>query len=390
MFTSEYFDQFVNRTQTDSIKWNKTKADGTAVSNPMWIADMDFACPPAVVEAMVKRASHPIYGYTEQNNESKDAFVQFMKRRHNLTITQDDVILLPCVITGLLVAINCFSEKGDGVIYQSPVYGPFSGSIQKQGRTPISCPLIKDENNNYTMDFNSIEEACKNGAKMMLLCNPHNPVGRAWTEEELSTLYTLLKRYNVFLVSDEIHQDFIMPSHKFTSMLSFVTDEKEKVITLTSASKTFNLAGLHQAMLISKDPEARNNVTTHLDATGTMAANIFGLVATQAAYEKGDEWLDGLLAYINLGYKKLCDAIATNLPKAIVSPLESTYLAWIDLNAYGLSTQQIIERTLENGVALTPGTDFGVEGEGFIRLNMACPHSRIIDTIVALKNAISK
>ena len=388
MYQKSFFDQTIDREGTCCEKWDQLFARVGKKVNPMWIADMDFACPNEVKDALIKRANHQIYGYTVQSDEMIQACLDFMQRRKGITLTKEQHGLLPCVITGVRAAISAFTSVGDGIIVQTPVYNPFYTAIESLGRKITACPLTRQEGNRYVMDFESVEKACEAGAKMMILCNPHNPVGRLWTEEELTKLYTILKRHNVLLVSDEIHGDFPMIDRPVISMLQVAEGEQEKVISITSATKTFNLAGLHQAVFFTRNTELYSKMQEELENSGAISGNIFALVANEAAYKYGEEWLDAMLAYVKEGYELASDLITRLLPKAVITPLEATYLMWVDLNAYGFTCEQITEKTHTQGVSFCEGAMYGSEGEGFIRINLASPHYRIVDAIVKLQKAM--
>lgn len=388
-YDKAFFDQPFERRGTACVKWDAMEAQHGAGLNPMWVADMDFVSPDEITRAMVERASHPAYGYTFQTEKATQAMLNFMQRRHHITLAADEQIMLPCVVTGLRAATLSFTKPGDGIILQPPVYGPFYFSIKENERKIMECPLNCDENGYYTMNLENIEEACKNGAKMMMLCNPHNPVGRAWKRDELEKLWALLKRYDVLLVSDEIHEDFVYEKDAFVPMLTVADGAEDKVIALTSASKTFNLAGLQQAVAFARNKELLKAVGDTMHNAGVVQGNIFGMVAAEAAYTYGDEWLDGMLAYIREGEQILRKEIKERLPEAILSPLEATYLAWVDLKAYGFTAEQLVERCRKAGVEFNNGTFFGeVAGEYHLRINLACQHERVLKAVESLEKAI--
>lgn len=390
MYTKEFFDQPFDRRGTACEKWDALERRQGREMNPMWVADMDFRCPPEITEALVRRAAHPAYGYTEQTQAATQAMLDFMQRRHGLTLQADQQILLPCVVTGLRAAVLALTQPGDRVIVQPPVYGPFYYSVGDNGRVAAECPLIHHKDGRYEMDLQSVEQACKDGAKLMLLCNPHNPVGRAWTKEELTKLWAVLDRYNVPLVSDEIHEDFVFEKGAFVPVLSLIADEQAQVVSFTSASKTFNLAGLQQAVALSRNQPLLKKLEQTMHNVGVVQGNIFGLIAAEAAYRYGDDWLDAMLDYVHQGEAILRAELARRLPKAVLSPLEATYLGWMDLRAYGFSTAQLMERCRAAGVEFTAGTFFGEKtGEGFLRINLACPHARIVDAVERLEKAIN-
>lgn len=377
-YDQAFFDTPLDRHGTACEKWDALERRIGHELNPMWVADMDFPCPQEITDALTKRAAHPVYGYTEQTDAAVQAALDFMRRRHGVSLKAEEQFLLPCVVSGLRAAVLSCTQPGDQVIVQPPVYGPFYASVKDNGRVPVECPLLRDENGYYTMDLTAVEKACQGGAKLMLLCNPHNPVGRAWTRDELTALWTLLACYGVTLVSDEIHEDFVYERGAFVPMLTVATGAEDRVMALTSASKTFNLAGLQQAVGFSRSAALLGSVKDTLRNVGVVQGNIFALAATEAAYRYGDEWLDAMLVYLREGERILREELARLLPKAVLSPLEATYLAWVDLRAYGLSTETLLARCRDAGVEFTPGTFFGAQaGEGFLRINLACPHDRI-------------
>ncbi len=388
-YDKAFFDQPFDRHGTACVKWDVMEAKLGGDVNPMWVADMDFICPEEITKAMVERAAHPAYGYTEQTEKATEAMLAFMQRRHGITLTKEEQMLLPCVVTGLRAATLTFTKPGDGIIIQPPVYGPFYFSIKDNERTIMECPLNRDENGRYTMNLDLVEEACKNGAKMMMLCNPHNPVGRTWNREELEALWNVLKKYDVLLVSDEIHEDFVFEKGAFVPMLNVANGKDDKVIALTSASKTFNLAGLQQAVAFARNTGLLKKVGNTMHAVGVVQGNIFGLIAAEAAYTYGDEWLDGMLVYIKEGEQILRKELSARLPEAVLSPLEATYLGWIDLTAYGLTVAQLQERCHKTGVEFTGGTFFGERlGEYHLRINLACQHDRVVKAVESLEKAI--
>ncbi len=388
-YDKAYFDRGVERRNTACEKWDGVAERMGQDVLPMWVADMDFPCADEIMEAIQKRAQHPVFGYTSYTKECAKALMGFLERRHGLKLPVESHAMLPCVITGLKSAVLTLTQPGDSVIVQPPVYGPFYGSVRDNGRKLWECPLKRDEQGYYTMDLASVEEALKGGAKLMLLCNPHNPVGRAWTKEELTALWQLLKRYDCALVSDEIHMDFVLGEKPFVPILSIADGADDRVAALTSASKTFNLAGLQQAALLCRNQALLSAMTQQMSASGVTQGNIFAMVACEAAHLYGDLWLDGLKDYLRQAYALLKDELAQKLPKAVLTPLEATYLAWIDLRAYGFSMEELNRRTQEHGVFFTEGAFFGQEaGAGFLRINLACPHANTIEAIKRLEAAI--
>ena len=385
-FNQEYFDEGLYRVGTRCEKWDGCRKAHGKNALPLWVADMDFPSPPAVQEALLRRAAHPTYGYTELLADDYQSLMNFWQRRHGLTIKQEDITLMPCVVTGLKLAILALTEPGDGVILQSPVYGPFRMSVEVTGRKVMDAPLIRRDNARYDMDLAAVEEQLKAGAKLMLLCSPHNPVSRVWSKEELTALVELLRRYNVPLVSDEIHADFVYAPHTFVPALSL---GREKIISMCAASKTFNLAGLQQAACLCSDAEIRDRIRHEMDKAGVRSGNIFALEATRAAYNEGDAWLDGLLTYLDGNRAALEELVRQHLPKAVLTPMEATYLGWLDLRAYGLTTEKLMKRAEEAGVVFTEGTFFSkTAGEGHLRINIGCPRRYLEEGILRLSVAL--
>ena len=384
-FDHEYFDAGLYRMGTRCEKWDEARNEHGEDILPLWVADMDFPSPPAVQEAILKRAAHPTSGYTAELADDHQALINFWQRRHGLTIEQEWLTLMPCVVTGIKAAILALTKPEDKVLIQSPVYGPFRMSVQATGRTLADAPMIRDENGRYSMDLVATEGQLQAGAKLMILCSPHNPASRAWSAEELTALITLLDKYNVPLVSDEIHADFVYAPGKFVPVLSLT---KKNVMSFCAASKTFNLAGLQQACCICPDEKIREAFRHEMDKAGVRAGNIFALEGTRAAYNEGDEWLDGLMAYLDGNRKHLAAMVAEHLPKAVLTPLEATYLGWIDLRAYGFNGEALMQRTIAAGVQFTGGTFFGDNGDGFLRINIGCPRRYITEGILRLKKAL--
>ena len=384
-FDREYFDAGLYRMGTRCEKWDEARKEHGEEILPLWVADMDFPSPPAVQEAILKRAAHPTFGYTAELEDDHQALIGFWQRRHGLTVQADWLTLMPCVVTGIKCAILALTQPGDKVIIMSPVYGPFRMSVQGTGRTLADAPMVRDENGRYTMDLAAVEAQLQSGARLMVLCSPHNPASRAWTKEELTALVALLEKYNVPLVSDEIHADFVYAPHTFVPILSVT---QKNVLSLCAASKTFNLAGLQQACCICPDEAIRSAFRAEMDKAGVRSGNIFALEATRAAYNEGDEWLDGLLAYLDGNRQHLAALIAEHLPKAVLTPMEATYLGWLDLRAYGFGEEELQQRTIAAGVQFTGGKFFGDNGDGFLRVNIGCPRQNITEGILRLKKAL--
>ncbi|MBE5796130.1 MAG: pyridoxal phosphate-dependent aminotransferase [Clostridiales bacterium] len=384
-FDQEYFDAGLYRMGTRCEKWDEARKEHGEDMLPLWVADMDFPSPPAVQEAILRRAGHPTFGYTAELEDDKQALIDFWQRRHGLTIAPESLVMMPCVVTGLKLAALALTKPGDGIIIQSPVYGPFRMSVAATGRTLLDAPLVRQPDGSYSMDLAAVERQCQAGAKMMILCNPHNPVSRAWTREELTALIGVLKKYSVPLVSDEIHADFVYAPSTFVPVLSIT---QENVMSFCAASKTFNLAGLMQAECICPDEEMRKAFCAEMDKAGVRSGNIFALEATRAAYEHGDAWLDGLMDYLAGNRDHLAALVKEYLPRAVMTPMTATYLAWIDLTAYGYDEAELVRRTHEAGVMFTMGKFFGDSGDGFARVNIGCPRRYLTEGVKRLAKAL--
>ena len=388
-FDEAFFDRIIDRRNTDCEKWDdRGVMDPDGI--PLWVADMDFACAPPIVEAIRKRAEHPCFGYTIDNPADDEALIGFWRRRHGLEIQPGEITMLPCVVTGLKACVRALTQPGDSVAIVTPVYGPFYGSIKSNGRIVRAVSLKRDEETGrYDLDFGAMQKALQEGAKLVMLCSPHNPASRLWKKEELTRLCELAEEYGVPMVCDEIHADFVYAPGKFVSILS-IPEGRNRAVMLCSASTTFNVACLQQAAMVCMNPDLLEKLRKELNAAGVMCGNTFALLAARAAYTQGDDWLDGLIAYLDGTRKLLADWVAAYVPKAKMSPIEATYLAWLDMRAYGLTCEEMARKCRKAKVALTGGTFFGEEGEGFMRVNFACPRSQLKEGIKRLGAALEE
>ena len=389
-FDTAYFDAGIQRKNTGCEKWDDPGVlpEGGV---PLWVADMDFPCPPAVEEAVKQRAAHPCFGYNNSQAEDRctDALLSFWQRRHGLTLKRESCMTLPCVITGLKLCVRAFTAPGDRVAMFTPVYGPFYSAVKLNGRRVAAVPLAADAAGRYPMNLKGMEEALRGGAKMIMLCSPHNPLSRLWTGEELAALVKLAAAYKVPIVCDEIHADFVYAPGRFTPILS-VEGAAERAVMLCAASKTFNVAGLQQAAAAALDETLIAALKKESDAAGVTSGNAFALAATEAAYRAGDAWLDGLIAYLDGNRRALREFAEEKLPRARLAPIEATYLAWMDLRAYGLTCEEMQKRCYRHGVAFTGGTFFGPEGEGFLRVNFGCPRRQLMEGMERLCAALKE
>lgn len=379
------FDRGVDRRNTGCVKWDGLgHVFGKDDLIAMWVADMDFASPQPVRDALVARAQQGVYGYPDDDPENLQAICDWMKQRHALEISPERVISSPGVVDSLSFAISAFTEENDMVAIQPPVYGPFEKSVLNTGRRLYKNPL-KETADGWRMDLENLEEGLKQGVKMLLLCSPHNPVGRIWKEEELRALCALCGRYGARIVSDEIHADFELPGHRHTPLLKIA----DNVICLISSTKTFNLAGLRNSSMLFGSAEDKEKMAAYLKKTGVGHENIFGVLAQTTAYREGAEWLDALLEYLD-GTRAAVEAFAAEkLPRVKVTKLEGTYLMWLDLRDYGLSQQELEKLMVEKaGVGFSSGASFCEEGTGFMRMNIATPRARVMEVMERLAAAL--
>lgn len=374
------FDEIINREDTDSLKYNwRERIFGKDDVLPLWVADMDFKTPDFCLDAIQKRLSHPILGYYDYPDSFYNSIKWWMSNRYNWEIETDWISFSPGIVPALSMCVMAFTNQGDKVLVQSPVYHPFYYSIENQKREIVKNPL-KIVGDRYEMDFEDLENKLKQNVKLMFLCNPHNPVGRAWEKDILQRVGDLCIKYNCILVSDEIHSDLIMPGYKHTPIASISQEISMNTITLMAPSKTFNLAGLATAEVIIENKELRAGFRYVIsDILHMFTGNIFGVVALEAAYsEKGIAWLDELLDYLKANVEFIKDFLKTHHSKIRVFEHQATYLAWLDFSEYKLSHKQLSDKLIfEAGVGLNDGAIFGEEGMNMMRINLALPKSQL-------------
>ena len=370
------FDKVVNRSNTNSTKWNFVKElFGAEDVLPMWVADMDFKVPPAIIEAIKKRADHGIFGYSGPDERYFQATINWMKKRHNWAIEKEWFVITPGVVPAISMLIRTFTHPGDKVILQTPVYHPFYGAVRLNGCQVVANPL-KFENGHYIMDFDDLETKFDSRVKLLILCSPHNPVGRVWTKEELTRLGEICLKHDVIVISDEIHEDLVYKEYTHIPFASISEEFAEHSITCTAPSKTFNLAGLQTSNILIPNPKLRTDFQNMLESNAITSPNLFGIVALQTAYEEGEEWLDQLLDYLHGNLDFLMEYVEKNIPQIKVIKPEGTYLVWLDFSALGMDPLSLKNFLLEKAkVAFDDGYIFGPGGEGFERINIACPRS---------------
>jgi len=375
---TEIFDEIINRKNTGSEKWDKVDdLFGGENLLPLWVADMDFRTPPEVIDALSQKAAHGIFGYTSYMDSTYSSAINWFSRRHGWRIEKEWILFSPGVVPAINILIQTFTNLCDGIIIQRPVYHPFARVIENNGRKVLNNPLRQNKNGNYEIDFDHLrKQAQKPAAKMMLLCTPHNPVGRVWRADELKEIIKICSDNNILIVSDEIHCDLVFSGHKHIPLHTIADGYTDNIITCTAPSKTFNLAGVQVSNIIVPDEEKRNKLRNSLMKAGMLDPNSFATVAMEAAYNHGEQWLDNLLNYINGNFEFLKNFTSENLSDAKVTDLQGTYLAWVDFRKYNLSTKELDDLFVKKaGVAPSPGYIFGPEGAGFTRFNLACPKS---------------
>ena len=382
-----YLDAPVSRIGTHCEKWDMLKQHfGRADLIAMWVADMDFRTVPEVTQAIIRRAEHGIYGYTDDTDESREAEAGWLLRRHGLAVDRDWMLYSPGVVDSLFFCVGALTRPEDGVLVQPPVYGPFYEAVRQFGRKLVVNPLKRDQDG-WHMDFDDLEAKFAQGVKMMLLCSPHNPVGRVWRRDELQKLVDLARRYDVIIVSDEIHADFALDGRKQVRMLSL--DGADRCVMLTSATKSFNLAGLRQSSIIAPDAGLREGLARALKRAHASMPNIFGSIAQTAAYRHGDEWMDAVVEYVRENRDYAVNALAERLPEIGCRPQEGTYLMWLNFTGLGMSHEAVKDMLINRArVALNDGLFFGEAGRGWFRMNLATPRANVTATVDNLIEAI--
>lgn len=384
------FDKVIERKGTNSSKYELNHQDDKDLI-PMWVADMDFETLPEIKEALIKRAEHGIFGYAMVTDAYYETVIAWMKRRHRFDIEQDWIVTTPGVVTALKVSVRAFTKKNDAVMIMKPVYYPFDFSIELNQRKIVECPLDYD-GNEYTCNFELFERnIIENNVKMFVLCNPHNPIGKVWSYEELLQIGQLCKKHHVIVISDEIHMDFIYQGCQHIPFYNVDESFKEFTVICSAPSKTFNLAALHTSNIIIANKELRELFVAEKLASGIGDPNIFGLDACQAAYTFGDKWVDELIDYLQGNIDFMIKFFNERLPKVKVVKPQGLYLIWVDMRALGLNKDELEELMLKSAhLYLDEGYIFGTGGEGFERFNVACPRSVLEKALLQLENALNK
>lgn len=381
------FDTPINRRDSDSAKWNWFDPDVL----PMWVADMDFQAPEPIIRALRERADHGVYGYAFESRELREILVERLRTRHQLEISPDHLLFLPNLVVGLNVVTQAVGVRGDSVLLTTPIYFPFLNAIAAQERVLNDVPMAQTRTNgalHYEIDFDTLEAAITPKTKLLMLCNPHNPVGRVYTRAELERLADICLRHDLIISSDEIHSDLVYSPESHISIASLSPEIAARTVTLISPSKAFNLPGLGFGAAVVPNDELRERLNKIAWATGEHAYTM-GIVAATAAYREGQSWLDDLVTYLRANRDTLVEFVNTQLPGVTTTCPEGTFLAWLDCRALGLENphQFYLDKAR---VGLADGAPFGKGGEGFVRLNFGCPRSTLMEGLERMKRAIEQ
>ena len=383
-----HFDELRDRRHTGSCKFEAYRelTDETGCI-PLTIADMEMPTAQPIISALIRAAEHGICGYTEADEVYINALSGFMERRHGLHIEKDNLICTGGIVPALGIIIRALTSEGDGIIVQPPVYTPFFNAININSRKPIENPLIFN-GEKYVMDYEHLEKCCISGAKMLILCSPHNPVGRVWTYDELAQACEICKKHNVLIVCDEIHNDIILGNNKHISAVN-LPGMKDSVITCTAMSKTFNLAGLMLSNIFAFNREIHKKLETQLMRDGSHCIPYFGRAAAIAAFTECDEWIDALKEYIRTIFELCYEFFEKRLNHIKCIHADGTYLLWVDCRALGLSDDELLQRFIDALVPVNPGAMFGTGGSGFVRVNIAMPKSELEKALVRMEKALA-
>ncbi|MCX6246227.1 MAG: PatB family C-S lyase [Bacteroidetes bacterium] len=384
------FDKVIDRTHTSCVKYDLRQVVFEKEDViPMWVADMDFETPDFIRDAVIRRASHPIYGYTFRDADYYQPVIGWMQVHHDWTIHRDHIVFSPGVVPALSFAVKAFTKPGDKIIIQSPVYPPIFRAVEDHNRIVLNNLLI-EEGNSYHVDFGLLEEQAKEAA-MLILCNPHNPVGRCWNRTELETIAQICLKHRVLVFSDEIHADLVMPGFRHQVFANLSPEAADITITAHAPSKTFNLAGLATSSVIISNPGLRASFSQLIEKMHLGMGNLFGSVASTAAYLHGEPWRLQLLDYLNgnIGFTE--DFIRKNIPALNMFRPEATYMIWLDFRNFNLDDKTLKHKLIrEAGLGFNSGTDFGPGGEGFMRMNIACPRSIVTEALERLRKMLSE
>jgi len=384
------FDEIIDREGTSCVKWDlRDKVFGSSDVLPMWVADMDFKTPGFISDAIIQRAQHAVYGYTYRSEGYYSSIINWMQSHHGWAIERDWILFSPGVVPVLYMATLAFTNPGDTVLIQTPVYPPFYDAVLKNNRQLVFNPLIQN-GNRYEIDFKDLDQKLA-GSKMMFLSNPHNPVGRVWTKDELLEIGRLCLKHNVLLISDEIHCDLVFSAYKHIPTAGLSPEIAANTLTCLASSKTFNTAGLSTSNVVVSNPILKSKLSGIIQSVHIDAGNIFGAIASEAAYTFGEEWHKKLIEYLEGNVNLVRSFLKERLPEIKLIEPEATYLLWLDFRELGISQPELVKMLIGKArLGLNDGTDFGIEGTGFMRLNIGCPKSLLIEGLQRLENALKK
>ena len=381
------FDEIVVRRGTNSYKWDLPKGEDII---PMWVADMDFKTAPCIIDALKRRVEHGIFGYTFVPDSYYDAIINWFKRRHQWHIEREDILYTSGVVPAIACTLKATTMPGEKVLVQTPVYNCFFSAIKNSGCEVSENPLRR-EGDSYVIDFDDFERRCSDEkTTVFLLCNPHNPAGRVWRKDELRRMNDICLKHHVKVIADEIHCELVMPGHTFQPFAAADEACRDNCVVLNSPSKAFNIAGLQIANIVCHDAEWRRRINRAININEVCDVNPFGVIALQAAYNDGGEWLDALNQYIHENYLALKDFFRERLPRLEVCRLEGTYLAWINLSRLPITADEAARRLLGNAkVMLNSGTMYGREaGNSYLRINLACPRSTLMEGLKRIESEL--
>jgi cystathionine beta-lyase len=384
------FDEIVDRKNTDSLKYDFASRLGKPENIlPLWVADMDFKAPPCVIDALIEKSRHGVFGYSESRQDYFEVLEHWFLYNYEWKIEPAWLVKTPGVVFAICTAIRALTGRGDAVIIQQPVYYPFADSVLLNERKLVVSELIYDDGK-YKINFEDFEDKIiENKVKLFILCNPHNPVGRVWTKEELVCLGKICLKHGVYVVSDEIHADFVYPGYKHTVFSDIIPGFSEITVTCTAPTKTFNLAGVQISNIIIQNQKIRHSFKKEIAKTGYAEFGIMGLAACMAAYKNGQEWLEELRKYLYGNLNLLQNFLSEKIKKVRLIEPEGTYLAWLDFKQLDLTESELEDLIVNKaGLWLDKGTMFGRGGEGFQRINIACPRAVLNKALTQLENAI--
>jgi cystathionine beta-lyase len=387
------FEQVIERRETRSVKWDMMEKiydiEDASDILPMWVADMDFPAPAAVIQALKERLDHPILGYSYMCEGCKDAVRTWLAQRHGWHTENDWMLFHHGVVPAIASVVETFTAAGDGILVTSPVYPPFFQIPKRQQRNIVEC-VMPEENGVYSIDFEEFEKCLQQNVKLFILCNPHNPGGIVWREDELKEILRLCTKYDVLILSDEIHADLVFSGNKHIPLVALAGDQAGRIITCVAPTKTFNLAGIQAAVMIATDARVREKLSLNAMTHGQMDLSPFAAVALTAAYKDGGPWLDELLTTVSTNMDYVIDKLTTAIPGLKILKPHGTYLLWIDYRETGLTEEAIMDKLLIKGkLALDPGTKYGEAGRGFLRMNVATPRSLVeegVDRFITAMN----